>query len=69
MHRLLHILHVLKLMVLYPLVRNNARFAADMVRWAVWKLCPYKSAYMQFVFLMAEYKEFRNICYYRMGKA
>ena len=24
---------------------------------------------MQFVFLMAEYKEFRSICYYRMGKA
>lgn len=69
MHRFLHILHALKLWVLYPLVRNNARFVADMTRWEEWKSCPYKSSYMQFVFLMAEYKEFRNICYYRMGKA
>ena len=69
MHKLLHILHALKLWGLYPFVCNNARFVADIARWAVWKSCPYKSAYMQFVFLMAEYKEFRNICYYRMGKA
>lgn len=69
MHRLLHILHALKLWVLYPLVCNNDRFVADTARWAEWKSCPYKFAYMQFVFLMAEYKEFRNICYYRMGKA
>lgn len=69
MHKLLHILHALKLWVLYPFVSNNARFVADMARWKEWKSCPYKSSYMQFVFLMAEYKEFRNICYYRMGKA
>ena len=68
-HLLLHIIHALKLWILYPLVRKNQRFAADLLRWAEWKECPYKSTYMQFVFLMAEYKEFRNICYYRMGKA
>lgn len=69
MHRLLHILHALKLWVLYPLVRNNTRFVTDMVRWKEWKQCPYNSSYWTFVFLMAEYREFRNICYYRMGKA
>lgn len=39
-----------------------------MVRWAEWKSCPYRSPYMRFVFLMSEYREFRNVCYYRMGK-
>lgn len=69
MHKLLHILHALKLWCLYPFVRNNARFVADMARWGEWKQCPYQSKYWHFVFLMAEYREFRNICYYRMGKA
>ncbi len=69
MHRLLHILYALKLWILYPLVRNNTRFVADMLRWKEWKQCPYNSSYWTFVFLMAEYREFRNICYYRMGKA
>ena len=68
MHRLLHILYALKLWIIYPFVRKNTRYQSDMTRWVEWKSCPYKSAYMQFVFLMAEYKEFRNICYYRMGK-
>lgn len=69
MHKLLHILHALKLWILYPLVCNNPRFVADMARWVEWKECPYKSNYWRFVFLMSEYREFRNICYYRMGKA
>lgn len=69
MHKLLHILNALKLWVLYPIVCKNIRFIADLVRWAEWKQCPYTSRYWRFVFLMAEYKEFRNICYYRMGKA
>lgn len=69
MHKLLQILPAIKLWILYPLVHKNQRFTADLARWSDWKSCPYKSAYMQFVFLMAEYKEFRNICYYRIGKA
>ena len=69
MHKLLHILHALKLWGLYPFVCNNARFVADIARWAEWKQSPYQSRYWRFVFLMAEFREFRNICYYRMGKA
>ena len=68
MHKLLHIFNALKLWILYPVVCKNPRFQADLARWAEWKQCAYTSKYWQFVFLMAEYKEFRNICYYRMGK-
>lgn len=69
MHKLLHIFNALKLWFLYPIVCKNTRFVADLARWSEWKQCPYTSRYWQFVFLMSEYKEFRNICYYRMGKA
>ena len=54
--------------LLFVLVKNNKRFGADLQRWSAWKPCPYKNRYMQFVFMMSEYKEFRNICYHRMGK-
>lgn len=56
MHKLLHILHALKLWMIYPLVTNDERFKADIVRWTEWKQCPYTSRYWQFVFFMAEYK-------------
>ncbi|MCR5679209.1 MAG: serine acetyltransferase [Prevotella sp.] len=40
----------------------------DLKRWAKWKKqCPYKNRYMTFVFMMTEYKGFRNLCYNRMG--
>ena len=69
MHKiLLYILNSSWLWCSYLLVRHNPRFVEDLKRWAEWKSCPYKGKYMQFVCLMSEYKEFRNICYYRMGK-
>lgn len=68
LHRLLQIIHSVYYWILFIFVRNNKRFKLDLQRWAVWKPCPYKSRYMQFVYMMSEYEEFRNICYYRMGK-
>lgn len=68
LHDFLHILNSSLLWCSCLLVRHNPRFVEDLKRWAEWKSCPYKGKYMQFVCLMSEYKEFRNICYYRMGK-
>ena len=68
MHKLLHIIHSLFYWILFLPVKNNRSFDKDMLRWAEWKECPYKNKYMHFVFLMTEYKEFRNICYFRMGR-
>lgn len=71
MHKILLYIYILNsswLWCSYLLVRCNPRFVEDLKRWAEWKSCPYKGKYMQFVCLMSEYKEFRNICYYRMGK-
>ena len=68
MHKLLHIIHSLYYWQLLVFVKANKCFIIDLQRWSEWKQCPYKSQYMQFVFLMSEYKEFRNICYFRMGK-
>lgn len=68
LHKVLHTFHALYYWLLYALVRNNKRFDMDLKRWAEWKTqCPYKNRYMTFVFMMTEYKEFRNLCYYRMG--
>lgn len=68
MHKVLHWFNALRLWVLFVFVYENQRFRMDLERWAIWKKCPYKNTYLSFVFLMSEYKEFRNICYYRMGK-
>lgn len=68
MHKLLHIIHSFFYLPLYLFVRKNMLFQKDMMRWSEWKEAPYLGRYMQFVFLMTEYKEFRNICYFRMGK-
>ncbi len=68
MHKLLHILYACKLWILYPWAMRNSRFIEDLECWARWKSCPYKGRYMKFVYLMAEFREFRNLCYYRMGK-
>lgn len=50
------------------LVSNNKRFVDDIARWKNWKSISNKSRYVLFVILMSDYPEFRNICYYRMGK-
>lgn len=68
LHKLLHVICSVFYWLLFVFVKNNKRFEADLQRWSEWKQCPYKSRYMQFVFMMSEYKEFRNICYHRMGK-
>lgn len=68
LHRLLHIIHSVYYWILFVFVKNNKRFQLDLRRWSEWKSCPYKTIYMQFVFMMSEYQEFRNICYLRMGK-
>lgn len=68
MHKFRHIIYSLILWHLFLAVLKNQRFREDLSRWAEWKSCPYSKRYMQFVFLMADYKEFRNICYFRMGK-
>lgn len=70
LHKIYHGWMCVWLGVLYGCSRwlCDSRFEADIVRWAEWKSCPYRSPYMRFVFLMSEYREFRNICYYRMGK-
>ena len=68
LHKVLHTFHALYYWLLYAFVRNNKRFDADLKRWAKWKTqCHYKNRYMTFVFMMTEYKEFRNLCYCRMG--
>ncbi len=70
MHKIIHIVNGVRLLPIYLSIylRYSVQFEEDMKRWVEWKQCPYKSKYMQFVFLMSEFKEFRNICYYRMGK-
>lgn len=68
LHRLLHIVHSTYYWILFVFVKGSKRFGVDLQRWAEWKSCPYKGNYMTFVFMMSEYDEFRNICYYRMGK-
>lgn len=71
LHRLRHLLMFVWLFPIWNiLVRQcNHYWLRDMERWIKWKMCPYTTHYMQFVFLMTDYQEFRNICYYRMGKA
>lgn len=71
MHKLLHIIGLIWLWPIYipcKYCRHKDQFAEDITRWIAWKGSKYKNAYMQFVFLMTEYREFRNVCYYRMGK-
>lgn len=68
MHKILHIWNSLRLWCVYLGVHRSPRFGEDMERWREWKSCPYKWHYMQFVFLMSEFPEFRNVCYFRMGK-
>lgn len=69
-HRLYHCLMAVWLLPIRLIVfaQRNMRFYEDLAAWAEWKSCPYTTFYMRFVFLMSEYREFRNICYYRMGK-
>lgn len=68
MHKILHLFNALRLWILFLLVRKNNRFKMDLKRWSDWKKSPYKNTYLSFVFLMSEYKVFRNVCYYRMGR-
>lgn len=67
LHKLIHIIHSAYYWLLFIFVKNNKQFRNDLSQWSEWKQCIYKNSYMQFVFMMTEYKEFRNICYYRMG--
>ena len=68
LHKLTLIIHSAYYWMLFAFVRNKKNFNADLQRWSEWKQCRYLSSYMQFVFMMSEYVEFRNICYHRMGK-
>ena len=68
LHKITYIIHSVYYWILFVFVRKNKRFENDLQRWKEWKGCTYKSRYMQFVYMMTEYKEFRNICYLRMGK-
>lgn len=68
MHNLLYLLKSFFLWPLFLVVIGNQRFREDLPRWACWKSLPFSNTYLQFVVLMVDYPEFRNICYYRMGK-
>jgi serine O-acetyltransferase len=65
--KVLHTINATFYWQMYVFVKNNERFKADLQRWVDWKQCPYRSNYMRFVYLMTEYEEFRNVCYFRMG--
>ena len=68
MHILPYFFYCQFLWIHWLLVSNNKRFADDIARWKNWKSISNKSRYVLFVILMSDYPEFRNICYYRMGK-
>lgn len=60
----------LRVWIQYLIVKNNPRFQEDLQVWVEWKQPTTSSSrFGQFVCLMCDYKEFRNIAYYRMGKA
>lgn len=67
MYFVIHIYCFFILWLHWLIVSCNVRFLEDLEQWSRWKSCKFNSKYFRFVFLMAEYKEFRNICYYRMG--
>ena len=70
LHRIRHLLMSAWIFPIYFVIASRYRqcWIEDMEHWIKWKKCSYKTRYMQFVFLMSDYPEFRNICYYRMGK-
>lgn len=68
MHLLPYFFYCQFLWIHWLLVSNNKRFVDDIARWKNWKSISNKSRYVLFVILMTDYPEFRNICYYRMGK-
>lgn len=65
---LYYILYAWRVWVIYLLVKRNTHFCEDLSAWVEWKHCTQTSKYKQFVFLMSQYKEFRNIVYHRIGK-
>ncbi len=70
-YKLLHyVLSAIRLIPIYltMYIGGWRLFNQDIERWSEWKSCPFNSRFWKFVFLMTEFKEFRNICYYRMGK-
>lgn len=50
------------------MIKKDARFDADMTRWCEWKNIKSKCNLINFCHLMLFFPEFRNICYYRLGK-
>lgn len=68
MRRVVYFMRALVLWWVYTFVRRKTLFLQDIQRWVTWKSVPYCNGYIQFVVLMSDYPEFRNICYYRMGK-
>lgn len=68
MHLLPYFFYCQFLWIHWLLVSNKKRFVDDIARWKNWKSISNKSRYVLFVILMTDYPEFRNICYYRMGK-
>lgn len=68
MRRIIYIIRGAYLWIIFLLVARNQIFRQDLYRWVRWKMLSIRNQYMQFVVLMADYPEFRNICYYRMGK-
>lgn len=69
MAALLQLINALRLWPAYLGVRRNPRFKEDLQAWVEWKRCAYQRPFAQFVYLMRTYPEFRNVVYYRMGKA
>lgn len=69
MAALLQLINALRLWPAYLGVRRNPRFEEDLQAWVEWKRCAYQRPFAQFVYLMRTYPEFRNVVYYRMGKA
>lgn len=65
---ILHIITIPRVWLQFLLVKNNKRFQEDLACWVKWKKCPYTSVFLQFIFFMGGYREFRNIVYHRIGK-
>lgn len=55
MRKMRYIIYMLLLWVQYIAVRKNKRFQEDLYQWVIWKSCPYKERYRQFVCLIRSF--------------
>lgn len=73
MKNFLYFINVFRLWPIYLVAKllPNAKqqlLKQDMHRWVEWKNLTNHNHFVQYVMLMTDYKEYRNILFYRMGK-